>query len=113
MKHTFLLAIVFTVFSVSNIHAQEACLNRAWDAYNAGDYTKAIENCDECIKTFGEAARKMQRELNEAGHTANSFPEGGVDEKTKENLQKLGGQRCIHRLLSQGPFRQKALSIYR
>lgn len=88
MKRNLFLLLVLSFFSFSNICSQQVCLDKAWTALGEEDYKNAIKNADECIQTFGDAAQKMQRELEEAGNTDKSFPFGGVNKKTKEKIFK-------------------------
>jgi hypothetical protein len=58
------LVIVMVVLTVAyHSRAQQPCLQKAWAAFNKGDYPSAIAAADECISDFGGRATKEQARL--------------------------------------------------
>jgi len=57
MKRNLFLLLLLSFFSFSNSYSQQVCLDKAWAALDKEDYKNAIENSNECIQTFGDAAR--------------------------------------------------------
>ena len=86
MKGRLLLILTILLFTFSGLQAQQACLNKAWKAFGEENYEDAIKHCDECIETFGEAATKMQSELEAAGNKNGSFPSGVPSEEMKDKI---------------------------
>jgi len=57
----------------------------AWEAYNNGDYDRAIERSSRCIDEYERTAIRMQKELEEQGIALSSetVDEGGREERSR------------------------------
>jgi tetratricopeptide (TPR) repeat protein len=59
--------------------------DEAWAAFQAGRYTTAVTNADQCIARFGEAANRSQAVLESERTT---FPMGKVSEADKKRIAR-------------------------
>lgn len=71
------------------LQAQQACLTRAWDAFNKKDYKGAISSAEECIDDFAARADKQQAALASRWNCEKDFigavPNDADRKKVSEN----------------------------
>lgn len=58
-----LLGLVLAVTLPPASDAQQPCLSKAWQAYNAQNYLNALQAATECIGDFGKQALREQQSL--------------------------------------------------
>ena len=81
------MAFIFFLFvGIGSIHAQQDCIQSAWDAINADKDQEAIEYCDQCIDRLTENADKRMEELKAQGMKASDFPTGVVNESQEKGI---------------------------
>lgn len=84
---TKILLLLICIWAVP-AHGEERCLRDAWDAYNKGAYTAAMQAADRCIADFHLKADREQSALVQRGEA--QPPTGAVTDSDKQKIFARG-----------------------
>jgi len=88
MMKTHALLLLTVMACAMTAHAEEPCLQAAWKAYNASDYSAAIRAADKCIDNFHLKAERDQAAL--ALKKEPDPPTGAVSDADKQKIFSRG-----------------------